>query len=90
MKTQLKCVSSESLTFADIDDLMQDCENVSETIPTARIEYENGESNLFANSIQAIHSAYLLKAVGKKIKLYIFNPEIMPNGNICITTNVYE
>lgn len=86
----LKYLTCESRTFANIDEVFEEISYIKGNIPAAAIKIDNGNYNPYANAYEAIRTAEMLKTVGKhKINLAIYNPTITDSG-ICITTTIYE
>lgn len=86
-----KMVTSESRTFNSIDEMFDECKNVSGIIPAAAVKIADKPYMPMMNVFDAIRTAEVLKTIGhKQVSLAIYTPEFTEAGTICIITTVYE
>lgn len=86
-----KMVTSESRTFNSIDEMFEECKNMSGIILAAAVKIANKPYMPMVNVFDAIRTASILKNIGhKQVSIAIYSPEFTEAGTICITTTVYE
>ena len=86
-----KMVTFESRTFNSIDEMFDECKNMSGIIPAAAVKIADKPYMPMVNVFDAIRTASVLKNIGhKQVSLAIYTPEFTEAGTICLITTVYE
>lgn len=86
-----KMITSESRTFNSIDEMFEECKNMSGIIPAAAVKIADKPYMPMVNVFDAIRTASVLKNIGhKQVSLEIYTPEFTEAGTICLITTIYE
>lgn len=86
-----KMITSESRTFNSIDEMFDECKNVTGIIPAAAVKIADKPYMPMVNVFDAIRTASVLKNIGhKQVSLAIYTPEFIGENTICLTTTIYE
>lgn len=87
----LRFVTSESQSFATVEEMFNNISTTKGCIPTAAVKIGDGELCPYSNAFEAMRFADIVKNIAhKRVTLVLYKPEIVESGAICIVTEVYE